>query len=211
MKIPIYVTMLVLTSCLSASMINAMWRGHSSDEEDSPLLPSREHASGKAPAVSTAIGTAEYHEGKLAHHEKKVAFHQAMSKNLAYTKHDRLSKHHGVESFHSKDMMAAHHDFSEGIKEGRFLPGPKTQKKKKPSNLPNPPKSREEAEKLIDQSHLKHLNKGKFKHLPLDNAEEKHGRLNKKLNNQRAGSSTREQEDQSSSASVAHLAITNFR
>lgn len=188
-------------------MINAMWRGHSSDEENSPLLPSRDHASGKAPALSTAIGTAEYHDGKLAHHEQKVAFHQAMSKHLAYTKHDQLSKHHNVEVFHSKDMMAVHNDFSEGIKEGRYLPGPKTQKKKKPQNLPNPPKNRQEAEKLIDQSHLKHLNKGKFKHLPLDQPAKKHERLN----NRRAGPSTREQNDQSSSASVAHLAITNFR
>lgn len=207
-----YVAVLV-SIYLSVSMINAqMLRSHSSDEDNAPLLPqSRDRSKGKSVSIPITSGSAEYHEGKLSHHQNKVAYHESMSNHLAYGKHNALSKAHQVEAFRSKDLMAAHNDYSEGLKEGRFLPGPKMQKKKKSSALPNPPKSREEAEKLIDQPQLKHISKTYSKHLPLDRPGESYKRLNRRLNKQKAGSSNREKNDKTSSASVAHLAITNFR
>lgn len=203
MKITLYSFSILILICTSASMVNAMWRGDSSSDEDAPLIPSSGHTSGKAIAKPTAIGTIEYHEDKLAHHQRKNAYHVGMATHLAFTEQYKLVKPHLVESYHSKDMMAAHNDFSEGIKEGRFLPGPKTKKSKQANTIPNPPKSKEEALTLINQNHFKHQSGGKFKHLPLDNPVEKHDKLDKKLSN-------RHKEDQSSSSSIAHLAITNF-
>ena len=89
MKNPYCFSDLILI-CLSLSTINAqMMRSHSSDEDNAPLLAQpKDDSKGKSVSIPIAVGSSEYHAGKLAHHQQKVAYHEAMSKNLAYDKHD---------------------------------------------------------------------------------------------------------------------------
>lgn len=144
----------------------------------------------------TAIGTANYHNNRISHHQKKQAFHEAMSTHLGNTKFKRLAQDHGKEAAHSKDLMAIHNDYKEGIENGNYFAGSKTTKRKKVTEkLPNPPKNPQEAMSLINKPdqpwEMKHNNDPPSKHLPDDQIEEKRKKLQQRLRGDTAGTSSK--------------------
>ncbi|PWN35510.1 uncharacterized protein FA14DRAFT_184651 [Meira miltonrushii] len=144
-------------------------------------------------APKTAIGTVSYHESKLTHHQKKHAFHEAMSTHLGNTKHRRLAQDHAKEASYSKDLMAVHNHYSEGIESGEYDAGQKTTERKRTSALPESPKNPQEAMNLINKPdqpwEMKHRGDNPSKHLPDDQIEEKRKNLKQRLHGNLAGSS----------------------